>query len=536
MKQRLTNWNAKDTEKSRQKALELCENARGQLVLHYPFVGHLGLQIEFIPVVDSRIRTIATNGKVIYIRPEWIIQLPVVTRAAIIAHTIWTAALCHSFRRGELEARRFDLASDLEVYSLLNAEKVSMAIKPDYADRFPKHQTVEEIFKALPEDVVERSEDADVHLYLAGRVVLPTLAEQALEAERKKQQEQMPVEKHSSSKQSQESEQSGEQEDGQRENAEAQQGNGGVDGGETQSDQDASGNREGDSRVGEESTGGAEENPSGDDGEYPETAPGGKCPQNTQAKNRKPGKENQGETQSTLKDAEDAVHDAAVDTECDPMMREVWRQRILETAQAYEMMHGTLPADIAEVVQQFRESKIDYMQKLRRYLTLHSGGETKWLPPAKRFVWQKMYLPSHNNGRLEAVLAIDTSGSTQDYLDQFYGDTLKIMRQFGRFQLTVIQCDAEITEVKEYTENSRTPKEITVKGGGGTSFLPVFNYIREKALKPRVMLYFTDGFGEAPEKAPDYPVIWVLTPHGEKPCAWGDVIQIPEDEFPYEDR
>lgn len=151
MKQRLTNWNAKDTEGFRKRALELCENARGQLVLHYPFVGHLGLQIEFVPVVASRIRTIATNGKAIYIRPEWIIQLPVVTRAAIIAHTIWTAALCHSFRRGELDAHRFDLASDLEAYSLLKAENVSMAIKPDYADRFPKHQTVEGIFKALPE-------------------------------------------------------------------------------------------------------------------------------------------------------------------------------------------------------------------------------------------------------------------------------------------------------------------------------------------------------------------------------------------------
>ena len=529
MKQRLTNWNAKDTEKSRQKALELCENARGQLVLHYPFVGHLGLQIEFVPVVDSRIRTIATNGKVIYIRPEWIIQLPMVTRAAIIAHTIWTAALCHSFRRGELDARRFDHASDLEVYSLLKAEKVSMTIKPDYADRFPKHLTVEEIFKALPENTVERSEDADVHLYLAGRVALPSLAEQALEEERKKQQEQMPIEKHSSSKQLQTQEQRGERKDGQKENAEEQQGNG--DDGATQPDQDAAANREGNSGDGEESSGGAEENHSGDDGGHSETAPAGECSQSRQAENRKTGKVSKGETRSTLENAEEDVeHDPAVDTECDPMMREVWRQRILETAQAYEMMHGTLPGDIAEVVQQFRESRIDYMQKLRRYLTLHSGGETKWLPPAKRFVWQKMYLPSHNNGRLEAVLAIDTSGSTQDYLDKFFGDTLKIMRQFVKFHLTVILCDAEVTEVKEYTENSRVPKEIVVKGGGGTNFIPVFKYIESKHLSPRVMLYLTDGVGDAPKKAPDYPVIWVLTPHGKKPCDWGEVIQMDNNE------
>ena len=213
------------------------------------------------------------------------------------------------------------------------------------------------------------------------------------------------------------------------------------------------------------------------------------------------------------------------------MMREVWRQRILETAQNYEMMHGLLPGDIAEIVQQFRESKIDYMQKLRRYQTLHSGGDMQWLPPAKRFVWQKMYLPSRNNASLEAVLAIDTSGSTQAYIDKFFGDVLKIMRQFGKFHLTVIQCDATITDVQEYTENSRVPKSLNAKGGGGgTDFVPVFNYIEEKRIIPRVMLFFTDGYGDAPDKAPGYPVIWVLTPGGKKPCDWGDVIQIEEEQ------
>lgn len=331
MKQRLTNWNAKDTEGFRKRALELCENARGQLVLHYPFVGHLGLQIEFVPVVASRIRTIATNGKAIYIRPEWIIQLPVVTRAAIIAHTIWTAALCHSFRRGELDAHRFDLASDLEAYSLLKAENVSMAIKPDYADRFPKHQTVEEIFKALPENTVERNEDADVHLYLAGRVALPTLAGQALEAERKEQQE-MPEEEHGSSNQTATAESTHHQEEGQGEDADEPERTCGEDEG-TRAYQDASGNQEGDSDSGKDSGGGSDTEFLGDVGEHPENAATGGAPQNTQAKNRKSGKKTEGDVQTAVDDSEDdGERDPAVDTECDPMMREVWRQRILETA------------------------------------------------------------------------------------------------------------------------------------------------------------------------------------------------------------
>ncbi len=502
MKRRLTNWEAKDSEKSRQKALELCENARGQLVLHYPFVGHLGLQIDFIPVVDSRIRTIATNGKVIYIRPEWICQLPMVTRAAIIAHTIWTAALCHSFRRGELDARRFDAASDLEVYSLLKAEKVAMAIKPDYADQFPQHKTVEEIFKALPKKTAARSEDADVHLYMAGRVNLPTLPEGLGKEENKKQQEQ-----------------------GEEENADkkgkAEGDCSSADGGENrQEGEDGEQDREREQDPAADRTGTGVRNPE-------DAANGAGAPKGEGDACANAGPSGGGDQQAG--EAVDGEVDAAVDTSCDPMMREVWRQRILETAQNYEMMHGVLPGDIADVVRQFRESKIDYMQRLRRYLTLHSGGEAQWLPPARRFVWQKMYLPSRNDAALEAVLAIDTSGSTGPHLQKFFGDTLQIMRQFGKFHLTVIQCDAKIHDVTVLTEDSRMPKEIKVKGGGGTDFRPVFKYVQEHKLQPRVLIYFTDGYGGAPEKKPRYPVVWVLTPDGEQPCGWGDVIQLPKE-------
>jgi hypothetical protein len=134
-----------------EKALQICENARAQLILHHPFVGRLGIQIPFIAVRDNRIHTLSTNGKVIYINPEWVVSMPPVTMKGWIAHTIWTAALCHPFRRGDLEKGKFDLASDLEVYTLLCVEDVPRAWKPDFYEMFPKHLPVEEIFPKLPD-------------------------------------------------------------------------------------------------------------------------------------------------------------------------------------------------------------------------------------------------------------------------------------------------------------------------------------------------------------------------------------------------
>ena len=46
-------------------------------------------------------------------------------------------------------------------------------------------------------------------------------------------------------------------------------------------------------------------------------------------------------------------------------------------------------------------------------------------------------------------------------------------------------------------------------------------------MHPDVLVYVTDGYGTAPEKAPPYPVLWVLTEDGtEKFSPWGQKIHL----------
>ena len=55
----------------------------------------------------------------------------------------------------------------------------------------------------------------------------------------------------------------------------------------------------------------------------------------------------------------------------------------------------------------------------------------------------------------------------------------------------------------------------------------IIEYVeKELAEPPTVFIYLTDGIGEAPEKAPDYPVIWCLTGEGQKPADWGLEVRI----------
>ena len=39
--------------------------------------------------------------------------------------------------------------------------------------------------------------------------------------------------------------------------------------------------------------------------------------------------------------------------------------------------------------------------------------------------------------------------------------------------------------------------------------------------QPDLLLFFTDGYGDAPKQRPPYPVMWVLTKDGRQPADWG---------------
>ncbi len=127
----------------------------------------------------------------------------------------------------------------------------------------------------------------------------------------------------------------------------------------------------------------------------------------------------------------------------------------------------------------------------------------------------------------EFVIAIDTSGSTSgDLVQAFVKKTYNILKQeesfFTRFNLHIIQCDAEIQEAIKITcqqEFDNYIANMTIKGMGGTDFRPVFAYVDELISKKEFinlkgMIYFTDGYGTFPTKQPAYDVAVVYIEEG----------------------
>jgi predicted metal-dependent peptidase len=63
------------------------------------------------------------------------------------------------------------------------------------------------------------------------------------------------------------------------------------------------------------------------------------------------------------------------------------------------------------------------------------------------------------------------------------------------------------------------------KGGGGTSFVPLFEQLQEDGIEPEVCIILTDLLGRFPKDEPTYPVVWANTlPYGVAP--FGETIYL----------
>jgi len=117
-------------------------------------------------------------------------------------------------------------------------------------------------------------------------------------------------------------------------------------------------------------------------------------------------------------------------------------------------------------------------------------------------------------GKPRIMAVIDTSGSlTDDLLSEISNELRHMARDRD---VVVVECDARIQNVYPYR------KPLTEVGGrGGTDFRPPLKHEFVRAQRADLVVYFTDGYGPAPANPPQVPVIWALTPGGERPATWG---------------
>ena len=123
------------------------------------------------------------------------------------------------------------------------------------------------------------------------------------------------------------------------------------------------------------------------------------------------------------------------------------------------------------------------------------------------------------------VVGVDSSGSIgQAGLDAAAAEVSAICQDL-RAEVWAVYCDAAVQGVDHFMPED-LPFKLNPKGGGGTDFRPVFDWVEAEGVRPSCLIYFTDLCGTFPDAAPDYPVLWVVFGEVVLDVPFGEVVEV----------
>jgi len=200
-----------------------------------------------------------------------------------------------------------------------------------------------------------------------------------------------------------------------------------------------------------------------------------------------------------------------------------WQQRMAGAAQQ-AMQAGKLGGELRRMIDHLLQPQLPWRMLLARYMTALARDDYSYSRPSRRE--GDFIMPSLRSQSLDLVVAVDTSGSIKDGEMEEFIDEIDALKGQVRARVTLLPCDAKLCDgapwLFEPWEQFRRPEGV--KGGGGTSFTPVFDWVEQAGRRPDLLVYFTDADGAFPKVEPPYPVIWLVK--GKSKVPWGERIQL----------
>ena len=437
------------------------EYARWKLLERSPFIGEMRLRFSIVPTYDCRIDTAATDGTKIYFDCEFYSKLTEGQREFVLAHEVWHNILMHFTRRQARDTMLWNVATDCEINHMLQNE--GMEVLKD---------------GCFPDPIVAGKNAEDIYAYLM--------------QQQQKQQNQ---------------------------------------------NQKKNGGGSGKGQSSSSSSGGSSSGENGDEGEGDDSSDGSENAQGNTGNDKSAGKGNQfdkhiyeGQGAGQGKEKDGKWGKKGMDADFNPSMKnaketeERIKEMVCAVAQSIERKKGHLPAGIDQLVKEMLKPEINWKEALSQFVTKCFGGEHNWNRCSRHALARGMYLPGRTDEKIKAALILDTSGSYLYDLPKFLAEFKSLVESFGKYEITMIQCDAEVQEVSTYDPDS--PMDFTnfkSKGGGGSDFRPAFKKLRELGDDFNCCITFTDGYIDMPTYPPPYPTLFVLTPDAPKDFVdWGE--------------
>ncbi|MGD8572315.1 MAG: VWA-like domain-containing protein [Gammaproteobacteria bacterium] len=402
--------------------------ARTRLIIDKPFLGALVLRLPAVAANPSWCETTATDARKLFYNPAYIDALDMDETQFALAHEALHCALSHFARRGHRDKRKWDIACDLAINPLLQAEGFKLPAGALMLDGF-EGMTAEEIYPSINDDFEEECHDK--HVY--------------------------------------------------------------------DNDSDVKPNPE-------EADRGENSPPDTPPDETPQKQPQGREPSQ---KSPKPDESDGGGAPQPPPLSKSEKEN--LDTQ--------WQQRLAGAAQQ-AMQAGKMGGAMARLVDYLLQPQLPWRNVLAHFMSAIARDDYSYARPSSRRGDPAIY-PSLRSGQVNVTVALDTSGSISDEdMRQFITEIDAIKSQV-RARVTLHACDSELAEggpwVFEPWEEFKLPRHF--KGGGGTAFAPIFNWVEQSDMHPDLLIYFTDARGPIPPQQPPYPVVWLIK--GKEPVPWG---------------
>jgi predicted metal-dependent peptidase len=158
---------------------------------------------------------------------------------------------------------------------------------------------------------------------------------------------------------------------------------------------------------------------------------------------------------------------------------------------------GNLPAGVKRLIQDLTEPKMDWRELLRMQLESTIKSDFTWMRASRKGWHMDAVMPGMKlDPMIDIAVALDASGSiSEKMLKDFLSEIQGIMESFPAYRIHVVTFDTEAYNPVQYdSDNLDDICDYEVKGGGGTDFDCVYNYLKEHEIEPKRLVMFTDGY------------------------------------------
>jgi predicted metal-dependent peptidase len=158
---------------------------------------------------------------------------------------------------------------------------------------------------------------------------------------------------------------------------------------------------------------------------------------------------------------------------------------------------GNIPAGVKRMINDLTEPKMNWRELLRMQLESTIKSDYTWMRSSRKGWHMDAVMPGMKlDPMIDIAVALDASGSiSESMLKDFLSEIQGIMDSFPAYKIHVVTFDTEAYNPAQYdSENLDSICDYEVKGGGGTDFDCVYNYLKAEEIEPKRLIMFTDGY------------------------------------------